>query len=497
MDDQTYQSLYSSGSSFGILYGLPKIHKENVPLRPILAAYNSPSFPIAKYLVPLLKNLTTNLYTLLNSAQFIPEILQQNPNHYMVSFDVCSLFTNVPLLETIDIILNKLFPNQDSIFNGFNAISFRKLLELAVMDNNFIFNQKVFKQIDGMAMGSPLGPTFANIFMCHLEEMYLEQCPLAFRPIFYRRYVDDTFMLFKEKHHATLFLDFVNSFHSNIKFTKEEESDNKLSFLDILVTRENGQLSTGIFRKKTFTGLGLNFFSNCPFVFKINSCKTLLFRAFSLSSSWIKFHEELTFLKSYFQNNCYPSNLFDNLTSKFLNSIFRPSAPIYDVPKKQMYISLPFMYNHVHLKKQLTQSLSQLYPYVNFNFVFKNPLTIGSLFKFKDTLPELMRSKIVYMFNCPKCNLGRYIGASSRLLKVRISSHMGVSHRTGSVLNKKEFSAPRNHAISCKHKINYTDFKILGQTQNNHSLPFLESLYIKHYSPNLNNTISSIPLHIG
>ena len=76
ISDQIYQSLYSSGSSFSVLYGLPKVHKENIPLRPILAAYNSPNFSIAKFLVPLLNDLATNQYTLTNSAKFIPEISQ-------------------------------------------------------------------------------------------------------------------------------------------------------------------------------------------------------------------------------------------------------------------------------------------------------------------------------------------------------------------------------------------------------------------------------------
>ena len=357
ISDITYRSLYSTGSSFGILYGLPKVHKDNVPLRPILAAYNSPSFSIAKFLVPLLKELSVNQYTLNNSSQFVPDILQQNPDCYMVSYDVCSLFTNVPLAETIEIISKSLFPNSTSIFNGFNIGSFRKLLELAVIDTHFIFNNKVFKQIDGMAMGSPLGPTFANIFMCHLENIYLSQCPSAFKPVFYKRYVDDTFVLFKEKHHADLFLDFINSYHQNIQFTMEQESNNCLSFLDIMVYRQNNQFLTGIFRKKTFTGLGLNFFSHCPFSFKLNSCKTLLSRAFTLTSSWFKFHEEVMFLKSYFNKNCYPSFLFDKILNKFLDGIFKPCLPTHDVPKKQMYVSLPFVYNYSDVKRKLTRFL--------------------------------------------------------------------------------------------------------------------------------------------
>ena len=241
----------------------------------------------------------------------------------------------------------------------------------------------------------------------------------------------------------------------------------------------------------------MNFFSHCPFSFKLNSCRTLLYRAFALSSNWSKFHEELTFLKSYFNKNCYPSFLFNNAIRKFLDGIFKPSVPVYDVPKMQMYVSLPFMYNSSNVKRELTKILSHLYPYVNFNFVFKNPLTIGSLFKFKDTLPQLMRSSTVYLYSCPRCNLGKYIGNSSRLLKVRIDCHMGISYRTGCTLSKKEFSAIRNHSVSCKHEIQYDDFKVLAQSHNSHSLPFLESLYVKHLSPNLNNTTTSVPLHIG
>ena len=88
----------------------------------------------------------------------------------------------------------------------------------------------------------------------------------------------------------------------------DKEANSKLSFLDILITRSNGRFCTGIFRKNTFTGLGLNYFSHCSLGFKINACKTLLHRAYTLCSSWFQFHQEISFLKSYFENNCYPSN---------------------------------------------------------------------------------------------------------------------------------------------------------------------------------------------
>ena len=497
LNDHVYQDLYSSGSSFGTLYGLPKIHKENVPLRPILASYNSPNFSIAKYLVPLLNALTINQHTIINASKFIPQILLQDTNSFMVSFDVKSLFTNVPLLETINIILNKLFPTEFTLFHGFDKVSFKKLLELAVTDTHFLFNGKLYKQVDGMAMGSPLGPTFANIFMCFLEEQMLDLCPVTFKPLFYRRYVDDTFVLFRDESHATLFLDYINNFHSNIQFTKDSEVNHQLPFLDILISRCGNHFQTSVFRKSTFTGLGLNFFSHCPFIFKLNSCKTLLHRTYNLCSNWNRFHEELLVLTSYFAKNCYPSYIFTNITRIFLDNIFHPKLATYDVPKKLVFISLPYMGNFSSVvTKDLTSALSRLYPYVNFKFMFKNPLTIGSLFQFKDALPDLMRSCLVYKFSCPKCTFGTYIGCTNRLLKVRIDSHRGVSHRTGCNLNKQEISAVRSHCQKCRHSLDYKDFKIIAQSQNRHSLLLLESLCIKQLSPTLNNTTTSVPLHI-
>ena len=315
--------------------------------------------------------------------------------------------------------------------------------------------------------------------------------------IFYKRYVDDTFLLFEEQSHAALFLNFINSYHPNINFTMDSEHNNKLSFLDILVSRSDGKFVTGVYRKETFTGLGLNYFSNCYRAFKVNTCKTLLFRAYAICSNWVKFDEEISTLKMYFSKNCYPSFVFEKCVKNFLDQVFRPKSPIPNVPKKIMYVTLPYVNQCMTLKRDLSTALSNLYPYVDFKFIFKNPLTIGSLFHFKDTLPVLMRACSVYKFSCPKCNFGTYIGCTKRLLKVRIDSHRGVSHRTGSVLKNKEFSSIRSHALSCRHTIEYSNFSILSQSSNHYSLPILESLYIKQLSPHLNSQTTSVPLHIA
>ena len=108
----TYEFLYPSGTNLGILYGLPKVHKANLPIRPILSAVNTPNYLLAKYLVPNLTPLTKNDFTVHSSFEFAKEIVEMNAQGlHMASFDVTSLFTNIPLQETIDIIISEIFEN--------------------------------------------------------------------------------------------------------------------------------------------------------------------------------------------------------------------------------------------------------------------------------------------------------------------------------------------------------------------------------------------------
>ena len=104
----------------------------------------------------------------------------------MGSLDVDSLFTNIPLEETINICTNLLYNNED-VIEGINKSEFKNLLSLATQESYFIFNDVLYKQKDGVAMGSSLGPTMANVFLPFYEIKWLEQCPKEFKPVFYRR----------------------------------------------------------------------------------------------------------------------------------------------------------------------------------------------------------------------------------------------------------------------------------------------------------------------
>ncbi len=114
INQETYNELYPTGSRIGILYGLPKIHKSTIPLRPILSSVNHYSYKIARFFIPLLNPISVSSLMIKDSFSFVQELLNSDIDCSKVviaSFDVTSLFTNIPLNETIDIISNRIFSN--------------------------------------------------------------------------------------------------------------------------------------------------------------------------------------------------------------------------------------------------------------------------------------------------------------------------------------------------------------------------------------------------
>ena len=124
--------------------------------------------------MPILSDITKNRYVCKDSFSFADDVTKQNTDMFMTSFDIDSLFTNLPLDETIELCIKKLFKNNKKV-KGMNKKQFKMLLEFATKKSFFLFNGKYYVQSDGVAMGSPLGPHLANIFLCHWEEIWLKK----------------------------------------------------------------------------------------------------------------------------------------------------------------------------------------------------------------------------------------------------------------------------------------------------------------------------------
>ena len=196
----------------------------------------------------------------------------------MASLDVESLFTNIPLGETIDIVTNKVFEKRRKV-NGISKQDFKRLLEISTKGTVFYFDGQYYRQKDGVAMGSPLGPALENAFLAHHESVWLEECPLSFAPIFFARYVDDIFVLMRSNEHVVKLAEYLSSRHPNIRFTYELENNNALPFLDVNVYRDAGKFSTTVHRKMTFSGVYSNFSSFMPEKYTRGLVSTPLYRA--------------------------------------------------------------------------------------------------------------------------------------------------------------------------------------------------------------------------
>ena len=204
----------------GRAHGLPKIHKDytNIPsVCPIVDTTCTVYYSVGKYFSNLLNPLTLNEYSLKDSFEAtqrihsIPTELFAQGYQY-VSFDVVSLFTNVPLKKTIEIILKRVY-NDQLVQTKLKKRTLKKLLLDACQKTAFSFNGKIYKQTDSVSMGSSLGPVLANIIMTQMESEIVK--PLETKGVIkhYMRYVDDTLILIKPENIETVLRKF-NSFHS-------------------------------------------------------------------------------------------------------------------------------------------------------------------------------------------------------------------------------------------------------------------------------------------
>ena len=285
VDKSTYDILYDVGSSPGKFYGLIKVHKDGYPIRPVVSMVDTPEYGIAKWLDNFIKPNIPNQY-MLNSTKHFVDKIKDYPVYSgdkLVSFDVKSLYTNVPLKETINIVADYVYSKDSVCTPPITKYVFRKLLTL-VTEGNFMFNGELYKQVDGLAMGGPLGPSLANFFLAHLEKTKFVNCTFNHQPKLYLRYIDDVFVIFDEKQCYNDFFNFINGVHSNLEFTVELATDT-LPFLDVNVELNDNDVQLSIYRKKTDTNVLLNFDAVTPIKWKEGLIFCLLHRAWTVCSN--------------------------------------------------------------------------------------------------------------------------------------------------------------------------------------------------------------------
>ena len=494
---EQYKDLSPSVSRPGIMYGLPKVHKivtDGLPsFRPILSAIGTPTYKLAKFLVPILEPLATNEYTIKNSFTFAEGLQSFDSKLVMASFDIESLFTNISLQETIDLCVENLFQDRTNVDN-LSKDSFPELLTRTMSESFILFDQQFYKQHDGVAMGSPLGPTLANVFLCYHEKIWLQNCPSEFKPVIYRRYVDDTFLLFRSKYHIEKFRNYLNHQHKIIKFTSETKNENSILFLDIKITMDNNKFMTSVYCKPTFSGVFTNFGSFIPKSYKYNLLFTLLHRAFKLCSKFERFHQEIDKRKTIFENNGYPKSFVDFCIKKYLDKVFIRKKVVLKALEKYFICVLPFLgKKSMQRRTRLVNSIESNLKFCKLKVIFRSPCKLNSLFRYKDSLQKKIRSDTVYKYMCSNCKV-TYYGKTYHHFPTRAAEHMRISNLTGKCLKPVKQSAVSDHLLEYNCSIDFDHFDILASDANRFRLLIKESLVIKRDQPQLNKTIKSFPL---
>ena len=458
-----------------IIYGLPKIHKNNIPLRPIVSFINAPTYKLSKFLCNEIGELQNKLrYSVSNSTKMMEIINDLNirdiniEDYQMVSFDITSLYTNVPTdvaLKVVREMLEEYTEVSEKLTLGIDLTC--DLIELCLKDTYFSFMNKIYHQKYGLAMGSPISSLLANITIFELEKTILPN--LEQEICIWVRYIDDVFALVK---HGSInkILNAINDFNTRIKFTHEIEDDSGLPFLDLKLFRSNGKIATKVYTKPTHTGQTLNFNANCPNEWKISAVRSLSFRAENFCSRPNDKMEERNRVKFELMTNNYPI--------KFINRHwYRPKLGLIENKREfKATIVLPWSTSGPGLKRILESC--------NVRTRFMGNTKIGLILKdkiCKRITTKLDNQNVVYRVPCKDCNAA-YIGETERPLHVRFNEH-----KAGIKNNRWKVSKIVEHCLYEKHEPNWSNSTILQKHAPSWRIrTFLESAHSIQEPYNLN-----------
>ena len=470
----------------GYIYGNVKTHKNGNPLRPIISQIPTPTYQLAKTLNKIITPYIPNDYMLTSTNDFIDVLQTHSNNGIIASLDVENLFTNVPINETIDIIVEYSYNHPTLPPPKISKNILKELLNLCTREAPFRCPQgNLYTQIEGVAMGSPLGPTFANFYMSNLEQKILSDKDK--KPHIYARYVDDIFVQIRDidelKKLQNLFQE-----NSVLQFTYEINVNNKLPFLDVLVDTTETKFRTKVYRKPTSQGNCMNGKSECTDKYKNSVIFSYLNRAYNISDNWNDFHEEVIHVKQLLINNNFSNTMVDHQIKKFLENKLSPKENK-QVPKpikiyykgqthKNYKLDERIIENIVHQNTKCTDENSKL----KLTFYYKNKKTSNYIMQNNMTPPPttLQKTNIVYKFTCPlpHSQAVEYVGFTQTTLSRRLTCH----GQNGSIL--KHFQESHNCTPTRDQFTSNTT--IIANESNRHKLAIKEALIILNTKPLIN-----------
>ena len=478
IDRDLYHKLYP-GETVPKFYGLPKIHKENSPLRPIVSSVDSVTYNVAKHLGYIIGLLVgKSEHHIKNSQDFVNKIkdISIEEGETITSYDVSALFTCVPPDEAVNVVREFLL--NDTALNERTKLSpdqVCSLLELCLNTTYFVYNGRFYRQRHGCAMGSPVSSIVVNLFMEHFERQALDSYT-GTPPTHWYRYVDDTWVKIKVDQ-LVPFFDHINNVNQYIKFTQEELKDGKLAFLDCSVSIvEDGKLRTSVYRKSTHTDQYLLFESHHPLVHKLGVIRTLFHRADTICLDEDLKDSEHKHLKSALGACGYQSWTFEKALKKSKPRTFDSNSNRTQGGESRRYnTTIPYV-------SKLSEKIRRIYREYQLPVSFKPYNTLRQkLVHPKDKTPKDKQNNIVYGFRCQDNGCEEtYIGETKQTLGKRM-----YQHRRASTSGCGD-SAVYSHLNSANHSFDNRDVIILDRESRWFERGVKEALYVKCEQPSLN-----------
>ena len=315
----------------------------------------------------------------------------------LVSFDVKSLFTSIPVSEAIEICERRL--QMDKTLSKRTSMDVNTIISpirFCLTNTSFLYGGKPYQQLDGVAMGSPLSPVIANIFMADLEEKALAGASEDTAPSMWKRYVDDIISVVKRKKGQQL-LEYLNAQHGQIKFTMEEESNGSLPFTDIRFSRdEYGQVVRQVYRKPTHTNRYVQVTSHHPTSVKSGVIDCLVQRATIVSSNDELFEKGLDQIREAMEQNNYPKHFVEKTIEKGAR---RRRMPL----RKEQESDLGVATAKIPFVSGLSQEVRRIARTAWVRCAFFTPSTTMPLHCVKDKLPLELTTHSIYSVKCNTC----------------------------------------------------------------------------------------------
>ena len=174
LSEEAYKRMYPTGGVSPKFYGLPKIHKPGIPLRPIVSSTGTVTYSTAKELAKILKPLVgMATHHVHNTREFVEHLkgVRLKQGECIISYDVTAIFTSVPIQPVVNTIQQKLAKDKDVQQRTTMSIKhITRLLEFCLNSTSFVFQRQHYQRIEEAAMGSPLSPIVTNIFMENFEK---------------------------------------------------------------------------------------------------------------------------------------------------------------------------------------------------------------------------------------------------------------------------------------------------------------------------------------